>query len=89
MGLNARKPVLEGFANNKGADQPEHPRSLISTFVIPFLKSILSNLDTSEILLFLLGSEAQHAGLNLTLSETPCIAAHIIAILMAQLCKIM
>ena len=39
MGLDARKPRrkktgLQGFANNKAADQPAHPRSLISTFVI-------------------------------------------------------
>ena len=38
MGLDARKPVFEGFANNKGADQPAHPRSLISAFVIRFLE---------------------------------------------------
>ena len=34
MGLDVRKPVFRGFANNKGADQPVHPHSLISTFVI-------------------------------------------------------
>ena len=28
-----RKPVY-AYANNKGADQPAHPRSLISTFVV-------------------------------------------------------
>ena len=32
MGLDARKPVLGGCANNKGADQLAHPRSLISAF---------------------------------------------------------
>ena len=30
-----------GFANNKGADQPAHPRSLISTFVIHLLESTI------------------------------------------------
>ena len=28
-----RKPVLQ-YANNKGEDQPAHPRSLISAFVV-------------------------------------------------------
>ena len=28
------KSVVGGFANNKGADQPAHPRSLTSAFVI-------------------------------------------------------
>ena len=40
------------FANNKGADQPAHPRSLLSTFVIGILKSIISKLATSEISIF-------------------------------------
>ena len=34
MGLDARKTCLRGFANNKGADQPAHPDSLNSAFVI-------------------------------------------------------
>ena len=32
------------FANKKGADHPAHARSLISTFFIHLLESILSNL---------------------------------------------
>ena len=47
MGLDARKRVF-GFANNTGADQPVHPRSLISAFFIRFLESIISKLATSE-----------------------------------------
>ena len=35
------KTYLQGCANNKGADQPAHPRSLISAFVIRLLKSII------------------------------------------------
>ena len=36
-GLNTRKFNLSsGFASNKGADQPEGSRSLISAFVIRF-----------------------------------------------------
>ena len=42
----------DGVANKKGADQPAHPRSLISAFVFPFLDSIISKLATSEILTF-------------------------------------
>ena len=43
------KTCLRGFANNKGADQPAHPRRLISTFVIRLLESIISKLASSEI----------------------------------------
>ena len=38
-----------GVANNKGTDQPAHPRNLISAFVIPLLENIISRLATSEI----------------------------------------
>ena len=31
------------YANNKGADQPAHPHSLISTFVVRCLDRISSN----------------------------------------------
>ena len=30
---STREKLLPWFGNNKGADQPAHPRSLISTFV--------------------------------------------------------
>ena len=40
-GYVMRKPVLP-YANNKGADQPVHQRSLISTFVVRFLDSTIS-----------------------------------------------
>ena len=39
-------------ANNKGADQPAHPGSLISAFVIQVLESIISGLAMSEISIF-------------------------------------
>ena len=32
---------LMPYANNKGADQPAHPRSLISTFVVRCLDSMI------------------------------------------------
>ena len=31
---SAQETCLWGYANNKGADQPVHPHSLISAFVI-------------------------------------------------------
>ena len=40
MDLNAGKPVIS-FVNNKDPDQPAHPRSLISFFVIRLLESIV------------------------------------------------
>ena len=65
------KTCLRGFANNIGADQPAHPRSLISAFVNHFLECIISRLSTSKFSYFLLVSVAEQAGLNLTLSDTP------------------
>ena len=67
----SEKTCLRGFANNKGADQPAHPRSLISVYVICLLKRIISRLATSEISLFYLVSVAEETGLSLALSETP------------------
>ena len=52
-GPRPEKPRLRGAANNKGADQPAHPRSLISTFVIRLLKNIISRFATSVIFNFL------------------------------------
>ena len=43
-----RKCVMS-YANNKGADQPAHPRSLISAFVIRCLDSIISLDSIAEI----------------------------------------
>ena len=40
-GPQREKTCLRGFANNTGADQPAHPRSLISAFVIRFFESII------------------------------------------------
>ena len=35
------KTRLMSYANNKGADQPAHPRNLISTFVVRSLDSMI------------------------------------------------
>ena len=43
------KMRLMSYANNKGADQPAHPRSLISAFVVRCLDSIISLDSIAEI----------------------------------------
>ena len=48
-GPRREKTCLRGFANNKGADQPAHPRSLISAFAIRFLERNMCTLATGEI----------------------------------------
>ena len=48
-GLRREKTCLRGFANNTGADQPAHLRSLISALVIRFLEIIICKLATGEI----------------------------------------
>ena len=40
-GPQCEKTCLRGFANNTGADQPAHPRRLISAFVIRLLQSTI------------------------------------------------
>ena len=40
------------YANNKGADQPGHLRSLVNAFVIRYLDSIIAKIDTSKVLKF-------------------------------------
>ena len=66
LGLDARKPVFGGFVNN---NQSVYTHSMISTFVIRLLESIISRLAKSGISIFKLVSVAKQAGLNLTLSE--------------------
>ena len=58
------------FANNKGADQPAHPRSLISAFVVRWLDSVMSLVSVTKISSLILASVAEQASLSLTWSET-------------------
>ena len=51
-GPRREKTCLRRFADNPGTDQPAHPRSLISAFVIRFLQSIICKLATGEISIF-------------------------------------
>ena len=46
---SCKKALFLPYANNKGADQPAHLRSLISTFVVRCLDSIISILAMSKI----------------------------------------
>ena len=59
------------YANNKGADQPAHPRSLISAFVVRCLDSTISLDSIAEISRLKLASVVAQAGLCLASSETP------------------
>ena len=70
MGLDGRN-LSSGFANNKGTDQPAHPHSLVSDFVIRFMESIISKLTTSKFSFFSLVSVTEETGLIVVLSETP------------------
>ena len=65
------KNMFLPYANKKGADQPAHPRSLISTFVVRCRDSMIPLLAIAETSRLQLVSVAEHAGLSLTLSETP------------------
>ena len=51
-GSRHEKTCLLGFANNTGAGQPGHQRSLISTFVIRFLESFICLLTKGKISIF-------------------------------------
>ena len=63
-----RENLSSVFANNKGTDQPAHPPSLISAFIICFFERIISKLATSEIPIV---SVAEETVLSIALSETP------------------
>ena len=52
-------------ANNKGADQPAHPRSLISAFIVRCLDSVMSLVCVTKISSLKLASVAEQASLSL------------------------
>ena len=58
-------------ANNKGADQPAHPRSLISAFIVRCQDRMIPLVYNSEISRFMLVSVAEQVSLCLARSETP------------------
>ena len=57
------------YANNKGAVQPAHPCSLISTFVVHCLDSIIPVVSISKISSLYLASVAAQASLSLPWSQ--------------------
>ena len=59
------------YANNKGADQPAHPHSLTSAFVVPCLDSIIPLDSIAEISRLYLASVAAQVCLCLVRSESP------------------
>ena len=58
------------YANNKGADQPANPRSLISAFVVHCLDSIIHLVSISKLSSLYLASVAVQAGLCQPWSQT-------------------
>ena len=59
------------YANNKGAGQPAHPCSPISTFVVRCLDSVIPLVSMSKTASLYLVSVAEQSGLCLTWSKTP------------------
>ena len=68
---SSRENLSSGCANNKGADQPAHPRSLISALLVRCLESIVSRLAKSEISICQLVPVVEQTIVSLTFSETP------------------
>ena len=66
--LRREKPLTVLYANNKGADQPAHVRSLVSAFVCHSIETMMTPLKTQT---FNLLSVAGQASFNLTWLETP------------------
>ena len=62
---------LMPYANNKGADQPVHPRSLINSFVVRCQDRMIPLVYISEISRFQPVSVAEQVSLCLAWSETP------------------
>ena len=68
-GQGHAKTCLMPLTKNKGADQPAHSRSLISTFVVRCLDSMICILAISKGSRFYVASVGEQAGLNLTCSK--------------------
>ena len=71
IGPGHAETCLKPYANNKSADQPAYPRSLISTFIVRYLDSMICILAISKVSRFQLASVAEQAGLNVTWSKIP------------------
>ena len=62
--------ILMGRVEIRGADQPTHPRGLISAFIVRSLESIINKLATRIISAFQLIAVTEQVGLSLAWSET-------------------
>ena len=60
--MYSEKKLILSFANNKGTDQTALMLSLICTFVIPYLKSMISKFATNKVSRFQIVSVAEKAG---------------------------
>ena len=65
------KTCIMLHANNNDADQPAHPSSLISAFIVRCLDSTIPTLAKYKISRLYLASVAEQTGLSLTWSPTP------------------
>ena len=63
--------LLMPYATNKGADEPAHQRSLMSTFVVHFLDSIISLVCIFAISWLHPASVAEQPGLSLPGRKLP------------------
>ena len=75
------------YANNKGADQTAHPRSLISAFVVRYKDSIISLVSIFIISLLSLSAVAEQASLSLTWSQNPKTVHAIMQVVLLMLYK--
>ena len=70
----SRESQILSKANNKGADEPRHLRSLISAFNLHYLESIVDKLSLCKCSILLIVSVAQQARFSLTsTSQRPCL----------------
>ena len=59
------------YSNNKDKYRPVHPGSLISTFFVYCLDSMISEVAINEMAKLWLASVAEQGGLSLTWSQSP------------------
>ena len=67
---STREPLKSLHANNKGADQSAHPRSLVSVVGIRSLVRTIFKLSPSEVTTVHLVSVAEQSGMCLTCSKS-------------------
>ena len=69
------------YANNKDTDQPAHPRSLISAFIVHCIDSIISLVSISEISSLYLVSVTAQTGLSLPWLQTGFLVMWLISVM--------